>query len=226
MSSHPLLSVIVPAYNAERFLGAALESIFAQTYRPIETIVIDDGSTDGTANVARAFPDVRYAFQAHAGIGAALNHGIALAAGAYFSFLDADDLWTENKLTRQMECFADDTALDMVFGRVQQFRVDPATGARHISEPQVAYFKGALLISRTAFFRVGLFDTQWQIGDFIEWSTRARELNLRSEMLEDVVLKRRIHDNNMGIRERGQRKAYLHILKRALDRRQTDEAIG
>ncbi len=76
------------------------------------------------------------------------------------------------------------------------------------------------MITRRAFYRVGHFDTQWRVGDFIDWYIRAQEKNLKSMILEDVLLKRRIHENNMSTREREHRKAYVQILKQALNRRQ------
>lgn len=220
MTAGSLVSIIVPVYNGERFLDTALNSVLAQTYRPIEIIVIDDGSTDHTAKVAQSHEQVRYAYQTNGGIGEALNHGITLATGDYFSFLDADDLWTENKLTRQLQCFASDISLEAVFGHLQQFYGDPDSPGPNVSTPLEGYFKGTMLISRAAFFRVGLFDPQWRTGDFIDWFLRAREKNLKCIMLDDVFLKRRIHEDNLGRRERDQRITYVHILKQALDRRQ------
>ncbi|GBE35352.1 hypothetical protein BMS3Bbin06_01890 [bacterium BMS3Bbin06] len=76
-----------------------------------------------------------------------------------------------------------------------------------------------MLIKREAFERVGLFESAWRMGDFIDWYARAMEQKLKSFMLPDVVLKRRIHDANMGIRERNARGDYLRILKASLDRR-------
>jgi glycosyltransferase involved in cell wall biosynthesis len=96
-----LVSVIVPAHNAEKFLAEALASILAQDYRPIEVIVVDDGSTDGTATIAQAYTDVRYVFQKKQGAAAARNAGLAICSGALIAFLDADDLWVPNKLSRQ-----------------------------------------------------------------------------------------------------------------------------
>ncbi len=214
MIPSPLISVIVPCYNGAAFLAQALDSILAQTCRPLEIILIDDGSTDESATLARRYDAVRYAYQEHAGLGAALNHGIELATGAYVAFLDADDVWIETKLASQMLCFQNDPALEIVFGHVQQFCAEQLVGA-----PIEGYFKSALLIRRDAFERVGYFDPQWRVGDFVDWYMRAREMNIKSTMLDEVVTKRRIHENNMSARERAHNKAYVHILKRSLDRR-------
>lgn len=100
----PLVSVVIPAYNAERFVGEAIDSVLGQSYRRFEVIVVDDGSNDGTAARLRAYRDrVRHVHQANGGVGSARNRGIALATGDYIAFLDADDVWTPDKLAVQVE---------------------------------------------------------------------------------------------------------------------------
>jgi glycosyltransferase involved in cell wall biosynthesis len=100
----PLVSAVVPAYNAARTLLAAVESILRQTVGDIEVIVVDDGSEDDTAEVARGIgdPRVRLVSQANGGASAARNTGIRNARGRYVAFLDADDLWLPDKLARQL----------------------------------------------------------------------------------------------------------------------------
>ena len=104
--SVPLVSVIVPAYNAARFLAAALESALAQTYRELEIIVVDDGSTDETARIAEAFvardSRVRFIQQKNAGVAAARNAAILAARGELIAPLDADDTWLPRKLEAQV----------------------------------------------------------------------------------------------------------------------------
>ncbi len=90
-------------YNGEEFLARAIESVWAQNYRPLEVIVVDDGSSDGTASVARRWPEVRYLYQPNQGHGTAKNTGIARARGEYLAFLDADDWWKPEKLRLQVE---------------------------------------------------------------------------------------------------------------------------
>ena len=219
MTEAPLISTIIPLFNCEKYLGAAIESILAQNYQPMQIIVVDDGSTDGSAAVARGFSQVEYHFQENAGVAAALNNGLSKANGEFIAFLDSDDLWTEGKLPRQLKAFADDPTLDMVMGSVEQFR---ETGP---DTPPVSlgifkgYLKIAMLVRRSAMFRVGLFDPQWKTGDFIDWYIRATELPVKSVMLPEVVAKRRIHDTNMGIRQRDVQSDYARIMKLALERR-------
>ena len=101
----PLVSAVMAVYNGERFVREAVDSVLGQAYRPLEVIVVDDGSTDGTAAVLQSMDGVRYVHQPNAGQPAALNHGIRLAGGALLAFNDADDVWTPDKLNRQMAAF-------------------------------------------------------------------------------------------------------------------------
>ncbi|MGB7951879.1 MAG: glycosyltransferase family A protein, partial [Candidatus Binatia bacterium] len=90
----PLISCIVPVFNSEKYLGEALDSIFAQSYRPLEVIIVDDGSTDGTSAVAAGYQDrVRLLKQSNQGPGATRNYGVRASQGGFVAFLDPDDLW-------------------------------------------------------------------------------------------------------------------------------------
>ena len=99
-----LVSVVITAYNAEKHIGETLRSVCAQTYKPIEIVVADDGSTDGTADIIKTdFPEVRYIYQPNAGQPAARNAGIRHARGEFIAFVDSDDLWFPQKIARQVE---------------------------------------------------------------------------------------------------------------------------
>ena len=225
MEKKPLVTVIIAVYNCEKYLAQAIESVLAQTYKAIEIIIIDDGSTDGSAEVAKSFlPQIKYYFQENSGLAAALNQGISLSQGKLIAFLDSDDLWVADKLTYQMRVFASNPDLEAVFGHVRQFKSPELDEASKQSiqipvEVIPGYFKGTMLIKREAFERVGWFDSQIKIGDFLDWYLRASEQSLKSLMLPEVVTKRRLHKTNMGIRESKSYSEYLPILKASLDRR-------
>jgi glycosyltransferase involved in cell wall biosynthesis len=219
MSEAPLISVVIPVFNCEKYLGAAIESILAQNYKPIQIVVVDDGSTDNSAAVAQGFSQVEYHRQEHAGVATALNKGIGETKGDFIAFLDADDLWIAGKLRRQLDALENDPELSMVMGKVEQFRETGPDGAPVSLGLFNGYLKIAMLIRRSALFRVGLFDTQWKTGDFIDWYVRATELQLKSLMLPKVVARRRIHDTNMGITQRDAQADYARIMRQALERR-------
>ena len=132
--NNPLVSVIIPAYNADKFISQAFDSVFAQSYRPIEIIVVDDGSTDSTAEIIKDYQVIKnskfynsdeinliYIFQENAGQSKARNAGIRAAKGKYIAFLDADDLWTPIKLERQMNYLESNSEISLVFGDMMIF---------------------------------------------------------------------------------------------------------
>lgn len=107
MSAPVLVSVVIPAYNYAKFLPAAVESVLAQTYSPIELIVVDDGSTDETPAILTGYGDrIQNIRKVNAGLSAARNTGIKAARGQFVGFLDADDLWLPDKIAMQMELYA------------------------------------------------------------------------------------------------------------------------
>ncbi|MEZ4836451.1 MAG: glycosyltransferase family A protein [Caldilineaceae bacterium] len=116
MTNTPLVDVIIPVYNGERYLHEAIESVLKQRYHPLQLIVVDDGSEDESAALAARFEGVHVLHGPHAGIGAALNRGIRHGKGDLIAFLDADDRWLPEKLARQVKCLQAHPGVDMVFG--------------------------------------------------------------------------------------------------------------
>lgn len=226
MKENPLVSVIIPVYNYERFLAEAIESVLSQTYRQLEVIVVDDGSTDRSGEVAKSFASqgVSYCPQVHAGIGPARNKGVELARGDFLAFLDADDRWPEEKLERQLRTFENDPALEMVFGQALQLQNGPAWEAgvrdKNLAVPGMVpgMVPGTMLIKRDSFLRVGNFKDGLKVGEFIDWYARAVELKIRCLVLPELLLWRRIHDSNQGVRERQSVSDYARVLKAKLDR--------
>jgi glycosyltransferase involved in cell wall biosynthesis len=225
----PLISVMIPAYNAAPYLAQAIESAFAQTYEPLEVIVVDDGSDDDTLGVARAFGDrVRAIRQTRGGNGAARNTAVGLAQGQYFAFLDADDRFTPEKLQRQMDALGSDPELDVVFGHVAEFVSpelpdDVRAGIRAAADPQPWASPNLMLIRRESFERVGLFATNLRVGVTVDWYARATEAGLKTRVLEEIVLERRLHTQNNGIREQDARSQYIQVLRASIERRRRAE---
>jgi glycosyltransferase involved in cell wall biosynthesis len=222
-----LISCIVPVFNGERYIRDALESIFAQTYRPLEILVADDGSTDGTAAVVAAFSDrVRYLRQSNRGPAAARNLGIGAATGDFIAFLDADDLWHPEKLIRQMARFQARPELGYCVTLVRNFWTPELQNEaekyrdHRISRPIPGYVTGTLIARRSLFDTVGLFNPDLPHGDSTDWFLRAAESGAVTELLPDVLLERRLHpDNRSRIRAGASREQYLRILKLSLERK-------
>jgi glycosyltransferase involved in cell wall biosynthesis len=168
----PLISCIVPVFNGEKYLAEALDSIWKQTYRPLEIIVADDGSSDGTAAVAARYGDqIRYVRQDHSGAPWARNLGLSIAQGEFVAFLDSDDVWHPEKLTRQMKCFQDRPDVDVCVTHVHNFwirELEQEAGRfqnHRLRQPVPGYVSQALLARRALFDRIGSFDTGVRHGD-------------------------------------------------------------
>lgn len=217
------LSVVIPAYNAARYVRESLESVLSQLPPDSEVILVDDGSTDDTVAIAESFgAPLRVIRAEHAGIGATMNRGMSEASGEWIASIDADDRWLPSKMALQSAALDADPSLDMVFGFVRQFvspDVPDATRFAITGEPMPGLHRGAMLIRRAAWERVGAMETDLTLGEFISWYARAIDAGLKSRMLPEVIYERRVHGNNTVIRERDAQNDYLRVVKATLDRR-------
>jgi len=220
-----LVSVIMPCYNGERYLAESIESALGQTHPLVELIVVDDGSTDGSRAVAERYGDrIQWTQRDHSGIAGARNHGIEQARGEYLAFLDSDDLWSADKLERQVSALEADPSLGMVVGDMEQFVSPELVGQL---DSKVAFVEGAVavrmpgsvLIRRSEFDRVGNFSTELTTGEFMDWISRAGAHGVKSLQQPGIVLRRRIHQSNHGILRKDAKADYLKVVKAALDRR-------
>ena len=220
------ISVIVPLFNGARYIREALRSIQEQAYSPLEIIVVDDGSTDeGPAVVAAEFPGVRCLHQAHAGLSAARNAGLANAEGGWIGFLDADDLWAPEKIKTQTAWLTSKPEMEAVFGHIRQFYSPEDSGYlrqtyRYTREILPGIHPDTILISAAAVRRIGSFNSDVAMGEFLDWFARAQEAGLVFSLLPDVLAFRRVHAANMSItRQKEAAPGYAKVLKAALDRR-------
>ncbi|MFM6307811.1 MAG: glycosyltransferase family 2 protein [Dolichospermum sp.] len=225
----PLISVIIPCYNRERYLAEAIESVLDQTYPHIELIVIDDGSSDRSGEIAQSYPLI-YHYQTNGGIGAARNAGIALANGKFLAFLDSDDIWVKDKLAKQMAIFDTNLDIEAVFGYAQNFyspELDEnfRNRIRCPEQPIAAHLSSAMLINRSAFLRVGNFDTNLKISPDVSWYILAMEHQLQQITIPDVVYYRRLHESNSGIKERQYANERMHLIKAKLDRQRAERRV-
>jgi len=220
-----LVSIVIPTHNGQRHIAATLDSVLAQRHRPLEILVVDDGSTDSTAQIVRGYaPEVGLIEQDQGGHPAARNTGIRAASGEFLAFLDHDDLWSPDKLERQMACFERDAALDLVFGHILNFfspEMPPEERKRLAVplRPLPGLLQGAMLARRRSFDRVGLFSEERPVGDFLDWYGRAMLARMNIAMLPETVVYRRIHASNYQRLNKHQHREYLRAVKDLLDRR-------
>jgi glycosyltransferase involved in cell wall biosynthesis len=224
------VSVIIGAYNGERYIGETIESVLAQTYRSFELIVVNDASEDATGDIARSFgPEIRIITrETRGGIGGARNSGLETAVGSFFTFLDADDRIPADKLELQIAAFQKNPEADIVFGHVTEFlspdvSEEAAARLRQPAHDVVWRTPNLMLVKRDSFYRVGTFSTDIKVGIGVDWIARASDMGLVMIDIPAIVLERRLHADNNGIRERDSRTHYLRVLKASVDRRRAAE---
>jgi glycosyltransferase involved in cell wall biosynthesis len=224
----PLVSVVIPVYNGQDYLRAAIHSVLAQDYRPLEVVVVDDGSRDDSAAIAQSFPDVRYLHQENQGHAAAKNTGISAARGELIAFLDADDLWEPGKLTAQVAYLSAHPEAGAVVCRQRIFQ-EPGTtlpawleerlARDRISGAPPAFIPSALLVRRAALNKVGTFNTGYRHGNDSDWFFRARDAEVTVAVVPDVLIARRFHAANLSRETDAMQGDLLRVVKASFDRR-------
>jgi glycosyltransferase involved in cell wall biosynthesis len=217
----PVISCIVPVFNGERYLAETLNSIVGQTYRPLEIIVVDDGSTDGSSRIAEAFGrGVQYCWQENAGEAAARNRGLGMAQTEFVAFLDADDLWHPGKLTRQMTQFQDKAEIDLCFTCFEKYWIPELAAEEQryrgspLSQPQSAWSTSTVLDRRSIFARFGNFVDDGSLtagSESMIWFLRAQEQGALIKVLPEVLMHRRMHSANCS--RMNPLEAFFSILK-------------
>lgn len=215
----PRVSVVMPVWNGEKFIAAALRSIADQDYPNLETLVVDDGSHDQSLAIAGRFPAVRCLRREHGGIGAARNSGLSAADGDLLTFLDADDLWTSGRLHQQVSYLTEHPEIELLSGQTEQFLDQDYRGLAAPPATNDGVVAGAVLMRRAALTRVGLFNEQLRVGEWIDWLSRAEATGVKTRHLPEVVLRRRIHGQNTVIQRRDQKQDYLAVIRSHMQRR-------
>ena len=220
------VSCIVPVYNGERFLREAIESILGQTYRPMEIIVVDDGSTDASAEVAESIgPPVVMVRRLNQGPGAARNTGVAASHGDLVAFLDADDLWLSNKLELQVREMEAHPHLGFCVGHIQNFWIEEvqaeakAFAGHRFAEPLPGFVFPTVLCRKEIFERVGPIESGVRGSEDVDWFLRAIDLGVPHVLLQDLLVRRRLHLGNFTRADLASRDVLIRSVKASLDRR-------
>jgi glycosyltransferase involved in cell wall biosynthesis len=175
-----LVSVIVPAYNSEKHIKETMQSVLAQTYCDFELLIIDDGSTDGTADVVRSFKDgrIKYLHFQNGGPAVAKNRGIKHSSGEYLAFLDSDDTWHLEKLEKQVCLMRSDPRIGMIFCNIsimsaqgellgqKTFKKEQTLGLEHILRSCFITTPSSVMLRRNCLEAVGGFDEELWCSDW------------------------------------------------------------
>lgn len=228
----PRVSVLIPCYNAGRYLAAALDSVLAQTYRDFEIIVVDDGSEDNSAAVAAGYPRVRYFHHEHSGISATRNLAVAKAEGELIAFLDADDLWVPEKLQKQVAYLDGHPDCKLIFALAGNFLDgDPQTMSQRqeqLLNANMDNYLASCCIRRELFDTYGGFREDYPYGEDTHWVTRlwAAGVNMKHCIPEELYL-RRIHDSNISLSHRKvEQKEIMALMADAIRRARKENKRG
>jgi glycosyltransferase involved in cell wall biosynthesis len=225
----PKISVIIPAYNSGSFLAEAIESALSQTYRSIEIICIDDGSTDNTRDVALSFGSkVKYVYQDNRGVSAARNAGIRLSQGRFIAFLDSDDKWDSRKLEKQAALFSQNPKFGLVHSDVYYW--GPGQDQKTMSQRERQVIDGdcylrlffsnpvitsTVLIRKECIDFVGPFDETLSVSeDWDLWIRISRYFRLA--YISEPLVAYRLHEGSLTTNSIKMRQGDLFVVERTL----------
>jgi len=193
------ISCIIPVHSAEHYLAAAIDSVLAQDWPLHEVILINDGSTDGSAGVLKRYGDrIQVIEQAHSGAAAARNAGLRKATGEVVAFQDADDIWPAGRLKAMAAALVGDPAADIVAGLVEFLdqRSEQPRAKENLRTLHRVHCMPSLLIRRRAIERVGMFNENLTVAEDTEWVMRARRENITFKLVDTLALTYRLHAAN------------------------------
>jgi len=204
------ISVIIPNYNYGRFIGEAIESVLVQTLPPAEIVIVDDGSSDDSVKIIESFGNkVKLIKQVNGGVGRARNVGVENSSGDFFAFLDADDIWFSNKLSKQMTLFEDKT-IGYVSCGLREFDLNGKTICHQIPQMNgwttenmllfdtlTAASGSTFIVSRKIFKQVGGFDENPDLHPSEDWDFARRVSQItRIVTIPEVLVHYRNHGGN------------------------------
>jgi glycosyl transferase family 2 len=213
--SGPLVSVIIPVWNAAAFIGQTVKSVLAQTFRDYELFIVNDGSPDTAELEAALLPyrdSLKYLPERHRGAAAARNAALRVATGTYVAFLDADDLWLPNYLEEQIAFLSARPDVDLVYADAKLTGDSPLAGRtfmetapsrgpvtlKSLLSLRCHVIASGVVVRRSAVMDVGMFDESISRGhDFDLWVRLARR-GARMAYQRRVLLQRHIHDSNLS----------------------------
>jgi glycosyltransferase involved in cell wall biosynthesis len=220
----PLVSVIIPVYNGDKYVEEALASVIAQTYPNIEAIVVDDGSTDASAEIAERFEGVTVIRKANGGVSSARNRGIEAASGDLLAFLDHDDVHHPDKTARQVAALAAHPTMGFALCHKRYLiEGDPPGWFRGPGDetPVQGFVPSCWMIRRDTFDQVGTFDERFRVGADYDWLARAKDLGVSYVMLPEVLVTYRVHGANDSGNASAVKGDILRLLRDSVHRRRS-----
>jgi len=215
------VSIQIPVYTGANFLKEALDSIQKQTYDNYEVIVVDDGIGEDISSMLAAYPNAIFLRQDHQGVAAARNYALEYSTGEIIAFLDADDLWSEDKLQKQIDYLKEHPECEIVFSKTENFtkllQEDMTSRQRQLLDTKISNCMVSSCVRRSVFEKYGNYQEKYEYGEDTEIMARwaAAGVNL-DHCLADNLYFRRVHNDNMSLlHKKVGKKEYLELLAEA-----------
>lgn len=224
--TRPRISVIMVVRNGEAHILQALQSIGMSDQQPDEVLVIDGLSSDATVPLAQSVQGVRVIAQRGTGIANAYNQAIAAATGELLAFISHDDLWLPCKLDRQLALMNSNPDLMYSVTLVEHFLdagVVPPAGFRSdlLSGPVPGYLMESLMVRPAAFAKIGMFNPEFAVSEDSDWFMRARDAGLKSAVLAEVLVKKRVHADSATMTHKNLSSHLLCALRSSIQRKRS-----
>lgn len=221
LKEHLPISVIIPVFNCEAYISNAIDSVLRQGIRPAEIIVIDDGSTDRTAEICATYKKlISYYYKNNEGEGSARNLGFQKSQNRLLAFLDADDMWLPNALESLKKPFLFDNKALLSIGYSQEI-VKIENEWKSDRKPYIGVQLSAMMVRREAFELVGLFNENLKLAVDTDWLFRVRENNLVIKYVTQTVTHYRRHVENASLCNDLLEASLLTACRTSLERRRT-----
>lgn len=223
----PLVSVIIPVFNSERYLIESLRSVINQDYKHIEILIIDGNSTDNTKDVCKSFSEINFYSQEGKGISDALNYGIKKSNGEFISFISSDDLWMHNKLSTQIKFMIDKPEIEYSVTKAKFF-LEPGEEKpsnfreEFLSNDTVQNILETLVVRKALFDKIGFFDTSFSYGMEVEWFTRAIDNKINFAVLEKVLTLKRVHSDSITAKNKNAFNDIIKALRKSIKRKKSE----
>jgi glycosyltransferase involved in cell wall biosynthesis len=229
-----LVSVVLPVRDGASFLRDALDSLAGQTHRPIELLIVDGASTDGSREIAAAFPtppDMTLHIidqTTRGGISEAWSMGMAAARGDLLAFIGADDLWLPGKLAAQIALLAERPDADMAITGLR-YQAEPgyagsgAPNTRLLGRDHVGMTFETLLVRRAVYERLGALDGRYGMSADSDWLARAKDAGFALVAVPDVLVIKRLHGGNLSDQAAAIQANLLRVVRATVRRQRGEE---
>lgn len=222
-ANNPLVSVVIPVYNGERFVADAISSVLSQSYLALEVIVVDDGSLDATAKAVSAFPDARYILQDHQGVSAARNRGLEEAKGELITFLDHDDILLADSIQGRVDYMKSHPEVWCLISKHRSYLEQggsPPPWIPDVEFTEGSYGFGHLMAKKSVLAGLGGFDPNYLTGELMELFFRVDDANHTIGKFPEITVLRRVHGRNLSRNVEAMRINLLRSARATIRRKQ------